>query len=384
MAGQGSRKLHPGFLRNAKVIGVIVVLAAVCAVVAFVAMKHRKDQTAQVDIPAVDAQGGTPTPESPHYTQALNRLNQENLDQAQKTGGTFVPVLSDRAGNAQLEQQLSQRADSTPPERMDYLHPGGAPQTPGQQPQGQQQLPPLPPPSAGVSQQVQTLANQWDNPPQSQEVLGLQKQAEQAAAATAQTAASQAAPSSTQTKTPIIKASEKYYAHLENGIDTASPSDVLAILDQGPCKGSELMGTGKLTNESVNASFASMTCQGKSVSVTAVALNDQTLSNALPASIDHHYGQRVAIPAFLGALSAAGSVYSNAGSIVSQNALGGVTQTNNPNPSTKQLAGAGVSGGIQGVQGVVQQELSSIPAITGRVEINTPIIILFKSDVTIQ
>ncbi len=106
MAGQGSRKLHPGFLRNAKVIGAIVVLAAVCAVVTVVATKHRKDLTAQADIPAVDAQGGTPTPESPHYTQALNRLNQENLDQAKNTGGTFVPVLSDRTGNTQLEQQL--------------------------------------------------------------------------------------------------------------------------------------------------------------------------------------------------------------------------------------------------------------------------------------
>jgi intracellular multiplication protein IcmE len=377
MAGNGSRKLHPGFLRNAKVVGGIVVLAVVCTGVAIVAMKHRKDQAAQFDIPTVDSQGGTPSQESPHYTQALNRQNQEGLAKAQTTDSTFVPALSD---NNQLEQQLQQRNNNTPPERIDYQHPGGSPQSPQTQ---AQQLPPLPAPSPGVSQQIQILANQWDNPPQSQEVLGLQKQAEQATAATQRDAAS-ASSAVAQTKTPVIKDSDKYYAHLENGIDTGAPSDVLAILDQGPCKGSELRGTGKLTNESVSASFATMTCQGKTVAVNAVALNDQTLSNALPADIDHHIPERVLIPGVLGALGAAGSVYSNAGATVTQNAIGGVTQVNNPNPTGKQLIGAGVSGGIQGMQGVIQQEVAAIPAITGRVEMNTPILILFKQDVIIQ
>ncbi|KVO15184.1 hypothetical protein WK47_24765 [Burkholderia ubonensis] len=233
--------------------------------------------------------------------------------------------------------------------------------------------------------QIQALANQWDNPPQSQEVLGLlgQKQGDQPAA-TAQRDVASAAVAAAQARPPIIKDSDKYYAHLENGIDTSVPSDVLAVLDQGPCKGSELRGTGKLTNQSVSATFTTMTCQGRSVAINAVALNDKTLSNALPADIDHHIPERVLIPGILGALGAAGSVYSNAGSTVTQNAIGGVTQVNNPNPSGKQLIGAGVSGGIQGMQGVIQQEVSTIPAITGRVEMNTPVLILFKQDVIIQ
>ncbi|SEI14446.1 DotG/IcmE/VirB10 family protein [Paraburkholderia hospita] len=382
MAGKESRKLHPGFLRNAKVIAGIVVLAVVCTVVVLVTMKHRKEGTVQFDIPTVDSQGGTPTPESPHYTQALTRSNQEKLAQAQKADGTFVPALSD---NTQLEQQLQQRTNNAAPERIDYQHPGGAPQTPqGQTPQAQQ-LPPLPPPSQGVSQQVATLANQWDNPPQSQEVLGLQKQGDQASASASQRdAASATATQVAQSPTPVIKDSEKYYAHLENGIDTGAPSDVLVILDQGPCKGSELRGTGKLTNESVSATFTTMTCKGKTVAVDAVALNDQTLSNALPADIDHHIPERVLIPGVLGALGAAGSVYSNAGSTVTQNPLGGVTQVNNPNPTSKQLIGAGVSGGIQGMQGVIQQQIAAIPAITGRVNMNTPVLILFRADVVIK
>ena len=373
------RKLHPGFLRNAKVIGAITALAVASVAVAFVAMKHRSGAATETEIPAVTAQGGTPAPESPHYTQSLNRANQEELAQAQKTGATFIPAFSDR--NAQIEQTLEQRSASAPVERIDYQHPNGMP---AGQPQGQP-LPALPAPTQGVGTEVQQLVNQWDSPPQSQEVLGLQKDAQAAAAAAASGAGAAMAASTAQpSKTPTIRASDKYYAHLENGIDTDAQSDVLAVLDQGPCKGGEMMGSGKLTGEEVTATFTTLECGGKSVSISAVALDDQTLSNELPADLDHHLVARVAVPALLGALSAAGSVYSNAGASITQNALGGVTTVQNPNPSPAQLEGAAAAGATNGIQGVIQKEVSAIPPVTGRVAMNTPLIILFKSDVVIQ
>ncbi|WP_144153320.1 DotG/IcmE/VirB10 family protein [Paraburkholderia sp. BCC1885] len=380
----GTRKLHPGFLRNAKVIGVITVLAVVSVGVAFFAMKHRSGSAAETEIPPVTAQGGTPSPETPHYTQTLNRANQEGLAQAQKTGATFIPAFSDR--NAQIEQALEQRIAAAPVERIDYQHPngmqGGQPTQPGQgQPQS---LPALPSPNQGVGLEVQQLVNQWDSPPQSQEVLGLQKDALAAASAAAAAGLATAASSTQPAKTPTIRASDKYYAHLENGINTDAQSDVLAVLDQGPCKGGEMMGSGKLSGEEVTASFTTLQCNGKSVSINAVALDDQTLSNALPADLDHHLVARVAVPALLGALGAAGSVYSNAGATVTQNALGGATTIQNPNPTPAQLEGAAVSGGVTGIQGVIQKEVSAIPPVTGRVEMNTPLIILFKADVVIQ
>ncbi|RKP47579.1 DotG/IcmE/VirB10 family protein [Trinickia fusca] len=386
------RKLHPGFLRNAKVIAAITVVAAASVGVAFVAMKHRPDKANEMDIPSVSAQGGTPSPETPHYTQTLNKANQEGLAQAQKTGATFIPAFSDR--NAQIEQVLEQRGDPAA-QKVDFQHPSGMVPTqaaplPGQ-PQGGQisplPLPSLPSPTQGVGMQVQQLVNQWDRAPQSQEVLGLQKEAQAAAASmTAATSAAQAVAAAQQqaSKVALIHASDKFYAHLENAIDTDAPSDVLAVLDQGPCKGGELMGNGKLTGEAVTASFTSMQCGGRTIPINAVALNESTLSNALPADLDHHVIARVAVPALLGALSAAGSVYSNAGSTVTQNALGGTTIAQNPNPSARQLEGAAVSGGMTGVQGMIQREVNAVPPVTGRVEMNTPLLILFKSDVIFQ
>lgn len=378
------RKMHPGFLRNAKIIVVITALAALGVAVAFFAMKRRSDKAPQMDVPAVTAQGGTPQAETPRYTQTLNRANQEGLAQAQQTGATFIPAFSDR--NAQIEKVLEQRASDSvaQPQKIDYQHPNGLP--PGQA-AAVQSLPSLPSPTQGVGMQVQQLVNQWDTPPQSQEVLGLQKEAQAAASATTALSPGLAAASAAQAsagaqaKPAMIHASERYYGHLENSIDTDAPSDVLAVLDQGPCKGAELMGNGKLTGEAVTASFTSMHCGGKTVAITAVALNDQTLSNALPADMDHHLVARVGVPALLGALGAAGSVFSNAGATVTQSALGTMTTIQNPNPTAHQLEGAAVSGGMNGVQSVVQREVAAVPPLTGHVEANTPLIILFKADV---
>jgi hypothetical protein len=376
-------KLHPGFLRNAKVILAIIGVAVIGVVVSIYAAKHRKDQPSQVDVPTVDAQGGTPAPETPHYQQALDTSNRQGLKEARLHDTTFIPALSDR--NAQIEDQLKDRSDTTPvtATKIDYAHPNGDSQP---QNDGQSTLPPLPPPSSGISTQMTALLNTWDNPVNSQQILGLQDQKGQATtqAAAAQPVTASAPDAASAPKQPIILALDQFGGHMENGIDTDAPSDVFAVIDQGPCKGAELTGSGKLTNEVVSASFTMMKCNGKTYSVNAIALNDETMMNALPADIDHRYGQRIVTPALLGALGTAGAVYSNAGSQITNSPLGGTTQITNPNPSIKQLAGAGTAGGITGMQSAIQQQVSAIPPIRGRVSAGISIIIKFKADVTSQ
>ncbi len=359
---------HPGFAKNLKIIGGAMLLTIVGGVIGFKMMQRQQMPLAQMDILSLDVQGGVPASETPHYTEALARVNQQGLAQAQKTNNTFIPGLSDRRGKVETEPPLQQSESHA----IDHKNP--------------QLLPPLPTPSPGISQQVQALIASWDNPPQSQQVLGLQEQSSNATELNSAlpsitnqtTSATQAA------KKPILSAAERYYAHLENGIDTDAPSDVLAVLDQGPCQGGRLMGSGKLTNEVVTATFTTLSCQGHTVSVNAVALNDETLTNALPARINHRYAQRIAIPALLGGLGAAGAVYNHAGSTVTQSPLGGYTEVTNPNPSLKQIAGAMTAGGMQATQNVIQQQVSNTPPMHGRVAANVPVLILFKSDVFLE
>lgn len=371
------RKVHPGFARNAKVIGIIIAAAAVIAVVMLVALHNRNNNDTPADIPEMSAKGGKHVAESPRYTSSLNQANSEALAQAQKTGATFIPALSDN--NAQMQQALADRdtqAQVQPqPQKIDYQHPNGGGTV--------QQLPSLPPANAGVGPEVMQLVKDWDNPPGSQQVLNIQKD-EQAANEAALAGAGASSALATAPKVPLMHANDKYYAHLENAIDSDAPSDSLAMLDQGPCKGGELRGTGKLTGEEVTASYSVLTCDGKTYAVAAEALNPDTLSNALPADIDHHVIAHVAVPALLGAIAAAGQVYSNAGASVTNSVLGGSTVVQNPNPQARQLEGAAAAGGVNGVQAVVQKEQAAIPAVTGTVAMNQAVIILFKADVASQ
>ena len=131
----------------------------------------------------------------------------------------------------------------------------------------------------------------------------------------------------------------------------------------------------------MTVTFTTMRCNGKSYSVTATALNDETLMSSLPADIDHRYGERILAPALLGAVGAVGSVYSNSGATVTVNPLGGTTSVN-PNATIQQAAGAAAAGGTQGISQVISQQVDAIPPIRGRVAANTTIIVKFKADVT--
>lgn len=370
MAGQ-KQKMHPGFLRNAKVLAIIAAIVVAGLVIVVLSAKHRNDKPSEVDVPTVDATGGKPAPETPHYTQALAKQNAQGATQARAEDATFIPALSD---NAPTESTLQNRETQAPvAQKIDYSHTTDN--------QNTQQLPPLPPPAQGLGTQMSGLFAAWDNPPNSQKVLGLQQDKSNVVAASAASAQPATAPVQAQEKHVLIQALSQYAGHLVNGIDTDAPSDVFANLDEGPCKNGELAGTGRLSTETVTATFTTMRCNGKSYSVTATALNDETLMSSLPADIDHRYGERILAPALLGAVGAVGSVYSNSGATVSVNPLGGTTSVN-PNATIRQAAGAAAAGGTQGVSQVISQQVNAIPPIRGRVAANTTIIIKFKADVT--
>lgn len=373
MAGQ-KQKMHPGFLRNAKVLVVIAALAVAGLVIVVLAAKHRNDKPSEVDVPTVDATGGTPAAETPHYSQALAKQNAQGATQARAQDATFIPALSD---NTPTESTFQQREAQAPvAQKIDYSRPA--------ENQNAQQLPPLPAPAQGLGTQMSGLFTAWDNPPNSQKVLGLQQDksvtASAAPAAGAQSATPTVTTAESREKRVLIPALTQYAGHLVNGIDTDAPSDVFATIDEGPCKNGELAGTGRLSTETVTVAFTTMRCNGKSYNVTATALNDETLMSSLPADIDHRYGERILAPALLGAVGAVGSVYANSGATVTVNPLGGTTSVN-PNATITQAAGAAAAGGTQGMTQVISQQVNSIPPIRGRVAANTTIIIKFKADV---
>ncbi|CCD28944.1 TraO conjugal transfer like protein [Candidatus Glomeribacter gigasporarum BEG34] len=373
-------KMRAGFSRQIKVIVIMALLAVTGAILSVFWLTRRHAANAHVEVPGIDAQGGVSSPETPYYAQTLQSVNRQKLAQAQRTQGSFVPALSERTGSKPpdlelkpLEQSLEQRAQ---------------PVDDGAQTDAQlRTLPPLPAPSPGVDKQVEALVAAWDHPPQSQKILGIQTLESTAERENAPPAAHGPAGRSTTSALastdlqPLIHATDQYGAHLENAIDTDAPSEVFAVLDQGPCKGAQLIGSSQLTHEALSVTFTAMHCKDKTYAIQAMALNDQTLGRALPADVDHRYGQRIVTPAILGALGAAGAVYGNAGKTILHSPLGGYTEQTDANPSIRQIGGAAAAAGLSGVQNALAQQAASIPPIRARVRAGTAILVKFKADV---
>lgn len=381
------KKLHPGFKKNAKVMAVVTGVAVVGVGVAYMAMQGRASQAATVEVPALDTQGGKKTEETPNYSRALNRANDKGFQQAEHADGTFIPTLSENSGKTtNLEDELAKRAQATPPAQPRDMARPNQPYAATTSADSQQAQPT----STGLGDQVQGLRALWTRDESSQQILNIAAQAgdarnTNAAAATAAAGGNTTiAADDTNTKrqaVPYIRGLDQIPAVYQNSIDTDAPSDVLARVETGKYAGSVFYGTARLSNEVVVTDFTKMKVPtGEMISITAVALDEEEMRTAQPADIDHRYVQRVGVPALLGALGAAGSVYQNAGSIVQQTPLGGVTTTTNPNPSGKQLGGAAVSSGLQATQQVIQQENATIPPRRGRIKRGTPIMVLFKAD----
>nr|WP_280971238.1 DotG/IcmE/VirB10 family protein [Cupriavidus gilardii]WDE72602.1 hypothetical protein [Cupriavidus gilardii] len=379
------KKLHPGFKKNAKVMAVVTGVAVAGVGVAYMAMQGRSSQAAIVEVPAIDTHGAKKTEETPNYSRALNRANEKGFQQAEHAGGTFIPTLSENSGRTtSLEDELAKRAEANPPQQArDYARPNQtnvAPSADAQQVQAT---------STGLGDQLQGLRAVWTRDESSQQILNIAAQAVDARNSNA--TATSAAGGSTSTAagdtgtnrqaTPYIRGLDQIPAVYQNSVDTDAPSDVLAHVETGKYAGSLLYGTARLSNEVVVTEFTKMKVpSGQMITITAVALDEAEMRTAQPADIDHRYLQRIGVPALLGALGAAGSVYQNAGSVVQQTPLGGVSTTTNPNPSGKQLGGAAVSAGLQATQQVIQQENASIPPRRGRIKRGTPIMVLFKED----
>lgn len=383
------KKIHPGFKKNAKVIIALGAIAVAATAIAVVTIKDKRKAPATIDVPAIDTRGATQSTETPNYARALDNVNKQGFQNAEHTDATFIPTLSERGGKTTpLEDTLAKREQENPPQvPRDYARPNQTPAAQGTTPANPPQV------DQAVIEQLKLLQSQWTTSESSQDVLGLAQQinkgdgksAPQTTATQSVTGTAESAIASAAKQEPYIHGLDQIPAVYANSIDTDAPSDVLATVETGKYAGSILYGTARLSNEVVVTEFTKMQTPTKEfISITAVALDENELRTAQPADIDHRYAQRIGIPAVMGALGMIGSVYSNAGSTVQNTPLGGTTVIQNPNPTTKQVAGAAGAGALQATQQVIQQETSAIPPRRGRIKKGTPIMVLFKNDVHLK
>lgn len=339
--GGKKRRVDPGFSRNMKILGAVLLLAMVGTAVIVMRSQDaiRASKESKVPVTAIEKGGAVRSGES-EVTQPdidrIVRVGQENAAQAAKSGQTFIP-------------------DNLPLASVPTMPDAGRGPGPGYNPQGgrhtgnadDQQREQYR--TQGLQIQLQALLKGLEAPAtQSAGPYESKEKSVQGMGGPAQAQGNSAAggfSNPVEATNEIVAGLSIHGAALTSPLDTAKTDYVSARVISGPAIGGQLFGKGVVVgDEGVRIVFNKLSLHGQTYDVNVVALDTQTSSNALSAEIDRKLFSRYVIPIF----GAIGKAYADAVArpeqqlVVSNGAVNVVT----PGASAKQAAAAGVGAGI--------------------------------------
>lgn len=142
---------------------------------------------------------------------------------------------------------------------------------------------------------------------------------------------------------PLIYAGETYRAILKNEVNTDNGKEVIAVLQNGPLKGSTLMGTVVPTNNNIQFNFTRLLRQGKGeISVVATARQIGTNSSGMADDIQKHYMTRYSALVASSMLSGIGKSYEQTSGTSATVTGNGAVVTNATDPTNKRILGNAV------------------------------------------
>lgn len=357
--------------RSRMIIIMVVALFLLALVFSMVTARKAQQAALPTSLPAPPALKSTPGGISPSadYDSLQRAENERKAKEAARTGSTALPTL---IGKPNEITSLPQKGQSAV-----------APQAAQSQvrPYTQQELGSY---KTSRDAALQAIAGQVNDIRGSlaiapHEVMSfgpsaVQPQAGQAAAPLAQSGA----PTSQETPKMIVQAGTLGFGVLNTDINSDEPGPVMStVVDGGPLDKAVLLGTMTRTNERVLVHLTTMRLpKGKTVSIDAYAVDQETARTALATGVDRHYFLRYGSMFASSFAAGFGQAYSQSGSSVVANS-GGTTVTTQPNTSKQALA-AGLSSVGQAWAGAVQQNFNTPPTVT--VASGTAIGILFMRD----
>lgn len=338
--------------RNTYLVGAAIVVLTLGAGFWF-ASKGSKTPQAQASasvsaVPQVPTAVGTS--ESPQYNKEVANVNIKKSDEAVKTGGTFVPTItnnnamSDKSvldmiekDNARKKAEAQAKAEEEAASAAKQEQPVAVqlPPQPVVAPVVVQQQPKVQAPRYSTNADymlIATLSSAWKNKaPSSEYDYARDKTSTDRAVATE--ASDNSASNATQTQTaqpvPIAKTGTVFNAILETGINSDEPSPVLAKIVSGPLKGTRLIGTINTVGQKVVIQFTTANIPGQpnSVKINAVAVDPNTSRTAMASDVDNHYFKKYGIMFAAAFLSGYANAISHQNTSTIVDPSGGVTVT---------------------------------------------------------
>ncbi|HBM2521646.1 TPA: conjugal transfer protein TraO [Enterobacter hormaechei] len=165
-----------------------------------------------------------------------------------------------------------------------------------------------------------------------------------------------------------------------NSDNGATP--VLGCIRTGPYAGAVLKAPegGKLSGDGVIIHFTTMTLRGQAYKIDAYGLDDKTLVANIASDVDHHYGRRILLPAFLKGIGATGELYAQSNTQVLSTGFNSVTARPSA-PDGSAVAGVIVGGTAEQAANVLTSDAARMPDRTVTVNHGAIVAIQFMSGV---
>jgi hypothetical protein len=370
--GNGKKSFDPGFKRNMTIVGGVFGAAVVLVLVLFLKPSGSRAGTA----PRSDVTLGTGQTQqvdnmTPEMKLKLDEKQRQESTAAQKAGQTYIPP--DPTG---VTTPVNVQPQPSPgPSSLSVGTAAVTTHVSGFDAESDTRR------REGLMRQMAMLTEGGSSGEVRQRIQAENREGSVARVATSSAGSAPASGSSTQQKRILVPGLSIAAAELSSDIKVPAGGQGFASarIHSGPAAGGFLVGTAKVTDESLEISFTQMRLGDTLYRVDAIVLDETTANNAIDGNVDRRLLQRYVLPITLAMAQGFFQAKAQTGSTVVSlnNTTAGVAT---PAPSTEQARSAGISTGLQ-LGGQEVQKLAQQPIVVSRGR-NFPVGILFRAPVT--
>lgn len=294
---------------------------------------------------------------TPVYRQQVHALNEERRAEGEKQGQSVLPVLLPSQAEAQPKPEDLRAARAK--QEADAAAAAAAARATSPLNAMSDQPTMTPEQAQARTEAMRTMINGLLQRPQPGRVLVVAtppaedsgKQAAPTDRVAQPTRVSATAPKE-EVEPPIAMAGDTLFGVLNSQINTDEPDMVHLTITTGPLKGGTMVGTATRQNEVVKVVITSLFFNRKAYNLTAQVMDVETARGVLSGDVDRKLMQRYGLPFLGGLVTGLGAAIAQGASQVTSSAAG-TTAVTAP-LSSRQIAGAALGAGAQGVSRQIQ------------------------------
>lgn len=390
----GGEQSMGDMLRNNPMVKIGVVLGAIATIVGGIVLFGGEKQTGGTSVmrPGSDlTQAPGANEVSDTYREQIRDFNQAQIDQAQSTGQSALPVpVGTTRGVIPLDEAKVSEED--PLERWRRLQAERIEKEKQAAPEAGPQAPPVDP-NAEVKQQLaKAMAGQMESILDFKTIKGaeqesvsspdwIQQKREEEQQKLEQERLEAEGANQPSDVVILLPAGTIEYAQLMTEANTDAPGPVLAQIVSGPLAGSRAIGSFKASNEYITLQFNTVVVDGIAYGTDAIALDPKTANPGMITEIDKKYFTRVILPAAAAFIEGLGGAIAETGSTTLTVATGGSSSSSTTEDlDTKQEFFKAVEEAAEKVGEMLDEEADNAEPML-RVAAGTPMALLFVKPV---